>query len=248
MEYCMGDCISKARQNRKMTQEEFASRLGVTAAAVSKWERGIGMPDASLLAGICQILRLDANVLLGTGKSSVVENHDSWMNEEIKGNLFAEPLAIEFGSGLIPLFEEGLKTDFVNRKRKELAEETGMLLPLLRIRDNYRLPEREFCILSYGRVLYRTKVEETENNDETFRRLISRVTEECKENYAAILNKQIVKSMVDTVKEYYPGIADGLVPEKISYLELEKHLRQKLKECGNIRDMIHILEQLEEER
>ena len=246
MEHCMGDYISKARQNRKMTQEEFASRLGVTAAAVSKWERGLGLPDISLLPGICQILNLDANMLLGIEKNSVVENHDSWMNEEIKGNLFAEPLAIEFGSGLVPLFAEGLKTDFVNRKRKELAEETGMLLPLLRIRDNCRLPEKEFYILSYGRVLYKTKVEGMD--EDTYRQLISRVIEECKQNYASILNKQIVKTMVDTIKEYYPGIADGLVPEKISYLELERRLKEKLKESGNIRDMIHILEQMEEER
>ena len=37
----IGELICQYRQNRKMTQEEFASRLGVTPQAVSKWERGV---------------------------------------------------------------------------------------------------------------------------------------------------------------------------------------------------------------
>lgn len=40
----LGDTIATYRQNRKMTQEEFASRLGVTSQAVSKWERGWAAP------------------------------------------------------------------------------------------------------------------------------------------------------------------------------------------------------------
>ena len=41
MEYQIGNIISQYRQNQKMTQEEFAARLGVTPQAVSKWERGV---------------------------------------------------------------------------------------------------------------------------------------------------------------------------------------------------------------
>lgn len=37
----IGATISQARQNRKLAQEEFAARLGVTPQAVSKWERGV---------------------------------------------------------------------------------------------------------------------------------------------------------------------------------------------------------------
>ena len=55
-----------------MTQEEFAFRLGVTPQAVSKWERGNGLPDISLVKGVCQILDISANSLPGIAGSKVV--------------------------------------------------------------------------------------------------------------------------------------------------------------------------------
>ena len=53
--------------------------------------------------------------------------------------------------------------------------------------------------------------------------------------------------MVDNIKERFPGVADGLIPEKISYLNLERTLQDKLKKGESIKDMIHILEELEEQ-
>ena len=40
MQNTIGETICQYRQLRKLSQEEFASRIGVTAQAVSKWERG----------------------------------------------------------------------------------------------------------------------------------------------------------------------------------------------------------------
>lgn len=61
-----------------------------------------------------------------------------------------------------------------------------------------------------------------------------------------MINKHIVKIMMDNIKELYPGSADDLVPDKISYLQLQRKLQDKLKKGQSIRDMIHILEELEE--
>lgn len=243
MNHNIGDIISQSRQNKKMTQEEFASRLGVTPQAVSKWERGIGIPDIALVEGICKILDINANVLLGIKDNSVVENGNMIMEQEIQNNMFAEPLLIEFGSNLIPCFIEGLKTDLVNQKRKELVKETGALLPVLRIRDNVELAENEVRICAYDKVLWNEKVEAGENAFET---IISQTIAECKNHYDEILNKQLVKIMIDNMKELYPGVADGLIPEQITYLQLQKQLQKIWREKGCIRDMIHILEELEE--
>ena len=37
--------LSMFRQNKNMTQEELAERMGVTPQALSKWERGQTLPD-----------------------------------------------------------------------------------------------------------------------------------------------------------------------------------------------------------
>ena len=43
MQQQISENISRFRQNQNMTQDEFASRLGVTPQAVSKWERGVSL-------------------------------------------------------------------------------------------------------------------------------------------------------------------------------------------------------------
>ena len=45
--------IKKIRKDNNMTQQEFASKFGVTYQAVSKWENGKNIPDISILKEIC---------------------------------------------------------------------------------------------------------------------------------------------------------------------------------------------------
>lgn len=245
MSKTMGEIINEKRHNKKLTQEELATRLGVTAQAVSKWERGSGLPDVGILGGICQTLDISADVLLGLRKENVIaENGDIRMSDAIRKGLIAEPLVLEFGIGLVPIIAEGIKTDFINRKRMELAQETGMLLPILHIRDNVFLGEKEVRILSYDKVLAQYAVEETDVA--TYQSIIEQITETCREYYADILNKQLVKILADNLKQQYPGVADGLIPERISYLQLQRKLQTVIREKGDIRDLIHIVEELEE--
>lgn len=240
----IGDMISKTRQNRNMTQEEFASRLGVTPQAVSRWERGNSLPDISLIKGICDIFSVSANVLLGIDhENKVVENNDIGMEREIRSNMFAEPLVLEFGSELIPAVSEGLKTDYLNQCRKELVKETGILIPVLRLRDNLLLTDDEVRILSYDKVLWTGKLQTEEN---MYQSMIQKVKEVCRENYGQIINKQCVKLLMDCLKADYPGVVEGLVPEKISYLQVQRRLQEELKNTGNIRNLVQMLEELEE--
>ena len=44
-----------------ITQEELAERLNVSKNAVSKWERGVNLPDASLMEEVCLILNISLN-------------------------------------------------------------------------------------------------------------------------------------------------------------------------------------------
>lgn len=240
----LGEIICQYRQMKKMTQDEFASRLGVTPQAVSKWERGSGLPDISLLEGICKVLEIDANTLLGVDER-IVENGNTMAETEIKNTMFSEPLVLEFGIDVIPCIAAGLKTDYVNEKRKDLIQRTGMLMPKLRIRDNSQLGCRFYRILSYDQVLYEAQAESSDY--EAYQKMIDKVIEYCEKNYAFIINKNIIKIMVNNLNELFPGITEDIVPDRISYLQIERKLQSYLKQGKTIRDFIHILEEMEEE-
>lgn len=244
MENQIGNVISQYRQNQKMTQEDFASRLGVTPQAVSKWERGTGLPDVALLGDICQLLGISADTLLGVQVPRIMENNNASFKKEILDNIIAEPLVLEFGTELVPCVAEGMKTDLIYRKRKELASTAGMLMPLLRVRDNVTLDAWEYRILFYDRVRFQAAAAPG-STEACYEQMIQQVYDQCRQHYDELLNKQLVKTLVDNVKAHYPGVADGLIPEKISYLTLERHLQKVILEKGTLRNLLHILEDLE---
>lgn len=51
----IGKFIAKLRKQKKLTQEQLAEKLGITKNAVSKWERGLGLMDLSLLKPLSHI-------------------------------------------------------------------------------------------------------------------------------------------------------------------------------------------------
>lgn len=63
-----GKRIEILRKSRGLTQEELATRLGITSQAVSKWENDASYPDISLLPAICTILGTTLDDLFGKVK------------------------------------------------------------------------------------------------------------------------------------------------------------------------------------
>lgn len=60
----LGEVIRKYRKENNMTQEEVATRLGVSAPAVNKWENGNSYPDIMLLAPIARMFGITTDTLL----------------------------------------------------------------------------------------------------------------------------------------------------------------------------------------
>ena len=60
----VGNLIKEKRLEKGLTQKELADLLYITDRAVSKWERGVSLPDISMLKQISEILNLDLNELL----------------------------------------------------------------------------------------------------------------------------------------------------------------------------------------
>lgn len=60
----VGNAISFLRKKIGYTQKELADRLGVSDKAVSKWERGLGLPDTAIIGKIAILLDSDTDSLL----------------------------------------------------------------------------------------------------------------------------------------------------------------------------------------
>lgn len=59
-----GQLIRQLRLAHRMTQRTLAERIGVTDKAVSKWERGCGVPDVETLPILADVLQADVKALL----------------------------------------------------------------------------------------------------------------------------------------------------------------------------------------
>lgn len=60
-----GKLIMEGRKAKGMTQKALAEKLGISDRTVSKWERGAGFPDVSLLPELARVLELSINELIG---------------------------------------------------------------------------------------------------------------------------------------------------------------------------------------
>ena len=60
----IGKFIAELRKEKNMTQKELADKLHVTDSAISKWERGVGCPDISLLDSLGKVLDVSINEIL----------------------------------------------------------------------------------------------------------------------------------------------------------------------------------------
>ena len=61
----IGTNILQLRKEKNITQEALAAELGVTAAAVSKWEKGYTLPDILMLCALADYFSVTTDALLG---------------------------------------------------------------------------------------------------------------------------------------------------------------------------------------
>ena len=60
----VGKIIRALREKKNLTQTELAEKIGVTDKAVSKWERGMGCPEVSLITELSRVFEVDMQDLL----------------------------------------------------------------------------------------------------------------------------------------------------------------------------------------
>lgn len=70
----IGDFIAQCRKEKGYTQSDLAEYIGISNRAVSKWETGKSLPDASIMLELCNLLNINVNELL-TGERISMDNY-----------------------------------------------------------------------------------------------------------------------------------------------------------------------------
>ena len=78
----IGKFIARCRKQNNLTQMQLAEKLNITDKAISKWERGLSLPDSSIMLELCGILGITVNDLL-SGEVITMDNY----NKESERNL-----------------------------------------------------------------------------------------------------------------------------------------------------------------
>ena len=85
----IGKYIAEKRKALGLTQKQLTEKLNMSDKSVSKWERGICLPDVSIYMELCSILRISINEFLAgedIGAENVIEKSDSNLIQITKEN------------------------------------------------------------------------------------------------------------------------------------------------------------------
>ncbi|MBU8851070.1 flagellar biosynthesis protein FlhA [Priestia megaterium] len=124
-----------------------------------------------LITPINDVITMPIAILLGVGgyylsraKNQAVREEMAPAEEELEDNemkspesvvnlLSVDPIEFEFGYALIPLADTNQGGDLLDRIvmiRRQLALELGLVIPVVRIRDNIQLQPNEYCLKIKG--------------------------------------------------------------------------------------------------
>lgn len=209
--------------------------------------------------------------------------------EDLYGMLGVDPIAIEVGQALVPLFggDDSLFMERIAAFRKQYALEIGCVIPRVRVKDNKKLAPQAYEISIYGakmgsgqvledRVLainpgdVKEKIEGIETRDPTYGLpavwvvqdqvdaarsagytlveppmvLMTHLSEIVRQQSSNLLTRAETERLVERVKAQDPGLVDELIPNAMTFTEVQKVLQNLLREKVSIRNMGLILEAL----
>lgn len=86
----IGKYIASKRKSLGMTQKQLAEKLGMSDKSVSKWERGVCLPDVSVYKELCSILGISLNEFLAgedIAQENMIQKSETNIIEVIKDNI-----------------------------------------------------------------------------------------------------------------------------------------------------------------
>jgi type III secretion system FlhB-like substrate exporter/SpoVK/Ycf46/Vps4 family AAA+-type ATPase len=189
------------------------------------------------------------------GKVEKRKNKHNQNTEVIPKIALPDPITLEIGECLVPLTdtEKGAPlTDQVYQIREEIAQDFGLVIPLVKITGNKQLGPTEYCIAINGIVMDRGKL----NGNSPFGinagdRIVtdypsvirSHVTELIKKHMLSFLNRQVIKNMLEAAEKDNSAVVIE-VEEKLCLATIQRVFKNLLREQVSIRNVPAILEAL----
>ena len=127
MSYSFSETLKKLRTEKGLSQQSLADKMYVTRPTVNRWESGIRLPDAMMLARLAEVLGVDVNILISAAAQSD-EHPNVIMVDDVKVIL----------TGGLPILEEVLPgatvTGFLNAEEAiEFSKNNRVALAFLDI-------------------------------------------------------------------------------------------------------------------
>ena len=124
-----GNLIAELRREAGFTQKTLAEALHITDKAISKWERGLSLPDVSLLPKLSLLLGADLSLLLAPeGKRP----HEGWTGlidlrnskVDLRQKVYDKPLVYFLLSHFLLLYVTEIEI-LCSRENQEFLEGEG---------------------------------------------------------------------------------------------------------------------------
>ncbi len=102
MELYIGENIKRMRRERDLTQEKLAEELGVSFQTVSRWEKGDGFPDITMLPLISEFFETTVDDLLGIDKSKREQEVERYIS-------IYDEMGLKDGASVLKKYEKAVK-------------------------------------------------------------------------------------------------------------------------------------------
>lgn len=79
----LGENIRALRRAKGMSQEELAARLHGVRQTISKWEKGLSVPDADLLQQLADVFETDVAALLGAPQQQETQDAAALLSQQL---------------------------------------------------------------------------------------------------------------------------------------------------------------------
>ena len=83
----LNENIKSLRKSNGLSQEQLANEMHVVRQTVSKWERGLSVPDSDSLIKLSEILHTSVSVLLGENVEETQQTELDKISENLKKSI-----------------------------------------------------------------------------------------------------------------------------------------------------------------